>query len=400
MAMTTDEKKKFWLGIGIGALSGSLITGGVCFCVSKKVGKKRAEAHEQERKRSFLDGKKLGYHEGYRKAIDDAKNNGEPAIKSAYDKGYDDGVEDTMRESQKWMAENLIQVDSEDPEAIKKAIEAKNNALNGKFETSPTPSEPEKEKKLTESDYEVKEIFGENKPVNYSGRRFMVQHPESGTTLEYPIELFCDINGRMDDSRIRLNLREYEKDPNKLRMVWRAMGWGEYIPDPDGDIPSAEQINNWDLTVDDLSKMYEESDKKLGDEPEERTIERERYLREVERYRDNPRTGIEYITEQDFSEESHLDKIYIDYYEQDNTFLQPLDNDRKLEDPITDLGVSNGQVLFEHAESDEPDIVHIKNFGQNFVAEITRYHKASSGISDGSAYMNGSTGVVGGTSGV
>ena len=90
------------------------------------------------------------------------------------------------------------------------------------------------------------------------------------------------------------------------------------------------------------------------------------------------------------------------FYAGDNTFLQPDSDDRKLEDPITDLGVSNGQILFnENPYKDkDPDLVYIENFGQHFVAEITRYKGYSTGISDGSAYLNGETGVVRGTSGV
>lgn len=395
----TTEQKKFWIGMGIGFAAGGIVCGTTCYCVSRRSERRKADERvRKERDIAYLDGEKIGYSKGYTTAIDDSLKGGEEALKEAYKRGVDDAVE----ESQKWIGEHVIQLDSDDPKEIQKAIEQYQNNQNG----SNTEAE---DKKLTEEDYAVKETAVSDNEVEqifehsrskmdlstFSGRKYMIQHVKSGTTLEYPIELVSGVNGFLSPLEMRENFREYEKDPNKLRMIWQAMGWGEYYPDE--EIPSIETINNWNVSLDDVNKMLEEA--KDIPEPEEQTIERERYLDRVEAYKNHPEIGIKYITYDEYSEESHLDPIRLDYYAGDNVFLQPDSDDRKLEDPVTDLGVSNGNILFEENpyKDRDPDTVYLENFGQHFVAEITRYKGNSTGIMDGSAYLNGETGVVGGT---
>lgn len=400
------NKKDLWIGIGIGFAAGGIICGTTCYCVSKKVEQRNYEKRvSREKKFAYSEGKKSGYENGYSAAVSDSVNNKDEVIKAAYDKG----VEDTLLETQKWMDENLIQVDTSDPEAIQKAIEASKSANESVSEGKKAEKSPEEdEKRLTEEDYGVKnepeppkiEHFKKSGlPEVLSGRKYSIQLSDN-TVLTYPIEIFCDTNGFLGPAQARENLREYEKDPRKLKLVWEAMNWGTYMPEYDDGIPPAEVINNFDISIDDVSRMLDEA----ADADEEQTMETERYLDLVERYRDNPVVALEVISAQDFEEEARLDRVYIDYYALDNTFVQPLDNDKPLEDPITDLGYSDGNALFKlkklTPDDPDPDVIYVRNLAQHFVAAITRYNKSSTGLTDGSAYLNGETGVVGGTSGV
>ena len=406
----TTEQKKFWTGIGIGFAAGGLICGTTCYCVSKNIEHKKCEERmRQDRSNIYMQGKQTGYTEGYSIGVREAKEASPEAIKAAYMQGVDDAT----LEAQKWIDAHIIQVDSDNLADIQKAIDEQKRKIAETDAKKEETEEKDHDKKLTEEDYaensdrpdvvcDINDLTApkRNTTNSFSGRRYMIQHVKSGTTLEYPIELFCDANGFLDTVHIRANILDYEKDPRKLKMIWESMGWGEYYPDE--EIPSIETINNWDTTIDtdEVTKMMDAS--KDDPEPDERVIDRERYMDRVEAYKNNPNAGIKYITYEEYSEESHLDHIRLDYYAGDNVFLQPDSDDRQLEDPITDLGVSNGQILFnENPYKDkDPDLVCIENFGQHFVAEITRYKGCSTGIADGSAYLNGETGVVGGTSGV
>lgn len=397
-----NDQKKFWTGFGIGAAVSGIVFGVTGFCVSKNIERKKSTALAMEQRHlGFQEGNNIGYSNGYVKGVEDSIQKGEKAVETAYNKG----VDDAMLEAQKWMDDNLIQVDSNDPAAIQKAIDAQaQHTASNPTENVPAKTDdvyaekgslPEKVKNEVDQIFDAPETPTEK--VEYSGKQYYIQLSD-GTHLAYPIELFCDNNGFLGPSQARANLIAYEHDSRKLKLVWKAMNWGDYIEDPN-EIPSIETINNWNMSLADVNQMLEDS--KDDPEPEERTIEFERYMDRVDAYRNNPNTGIKYISEQEYREESHLDHIEIDYYELDNVFLQPDSNDRRLEDPITDLGVSDGKVLFEHIKpGEDPDVIYVENFGQHFVAEVTRYHKSSTGIMDGSAYMNGETGVVGGASGV
>jgi len=425
--------KSLWVGIGIGFAAGGLICGTTSYCVSKKVQRKRySERVNKERRRAYMDGNQVGYDKGYSEAISDAKNKGDKVIEAAYNRG----VEDTLAETQKWMDENLIQVDSNDPEAIQKAIEAQKIASEKASKEENDEKVPEetsqairnddiyaesgsipvkKEDKISDriiSDAEVEDIFRNvQSPMEFSGRKYLIQTSD-GQTLEYPIEIFCGKDGFLGTTQARENLREYEKNPQKIKLVWAALGWGDYYPEYDDGIPPAEIVNNYDLNIEDETNpkgvTYEDVKQMMEDaedeeEPIEQKIERERYLDEVDRYRAHPEEGPRIISRQEFEEESRLEQIRIDYYDVDNVFLQPDSNDKELEDPIKDLGVTDGKELFEKRtldEDEDPEVVYIKNFGQNFVAEVTRYHKSSKGLIDGSAYINGDTSVVRGTVGV
>lgn len=388
--------KQLWIGIGIGFASGGLIAGTTCYCVSKNVERKKADERlKRERRQYYIDGKSAGESEGYTKGFDagvmEAKANGSKAIEAA----YQHGIEDAMEETQKWMDENLIQVDSSDPEAIQKAIEAQKTAskpisdtgVQEKPEAVKTPLEGQ-EKVYTEEDYGVNEPSKmPGGAIVYSGRQYQVQLKD-GTTLSYPIEIFCDRNGFLGTVQARENLQAYEKDPIKLKLVWEALGWGEYYPQYEDGILPAEVINNWNVSIETVDKMLADADE-AGDESEEATIARERYLDEVERYHAHPEEAPRIISKREFDEEAHLEHINIDYYAVDNVFLDPTDHDKPVDATIA-FGVADGKALFANKSADDdedPDVVYVKNFGQNFVAEITRYNKSSTGISDGSAYL-------------
>lgn len=404
----TDLQKKLWTGIGIGFAAGGAICGATCYCVSKNIERRKSDERLRKmRSRVYSEGYDVGYHDGYGFGIQDSVDGDERAVKEAYEKG----VNDATLEAQKWIDAHMIQVDSDDPAEIQKAIEAQ-QAKIAEFE-----AKSEKNDEKTVENIKSDDVYAEKGSISdpstsniaseaiikheFSGRRYMIQHFKSGTTLKYPYELFCDANGYLDSSQIRANLLEYEKDPKRLKLVWEAMGWGEYhsgeFSTVDTEPPEADEIfnHNYSISDEEIAQKFEEV--KDVDEPMERTLEYERYLDELEKYRNNPVNNPEYITKQQFSDESHLEPIYVDYYALDNVFLDPHDGDKPVDATIL-FGVADGKELFEknpYAE-DDPDVVYMKNFGQNIVAEITRWNKSSSGLMDGSAYFDGNAGNGGG----
>lgn len=353
------NKKSLWIGIGIGATAG--LAGG--FIIGNQVTKRAARRD----------------------------------IKRIRQQAYLKGVEDTKAEYEA----NVVFVDSTDPEVINKAVQAHfqnqkpdektAEEKNGKAdvpEDKPTPEErpPEAEAEHFPDDsvYGVKE---QNKApgLKISGNYAIVEGA-AGTQIYYPKRLFLDPNGElMDATIIRENVKEYETDVQKLRVIWNAMGWGTYIPELD------DSRNAWDedLNIDDTE---------LGDEPMEKTLERQRYLDEVERYISHPEEAPRLISRQEFEEECYLEQLYFDYYDVDNKFIENTDMNREV-DPVTLFGVADGKELFARKaanpnpddDESDPNIVHVKNFAQNCVMEVTRFHKSYSSVADGSAYVNGGT---------
>lgn len=210
----------------------------------------------------------------------------------------------------------------------------------------------------------------------------------AGTRLAYPETLFIGRDGEVLDSiDIRNNIRKHEHNLARLNLIWNQMGWGAYIPDLDNDVTegnvSAEDIDNWDLSLDGEAN-----------EPMEKIIERERYLDEVEKYKAHPEEAPRIISRRDFSEEAYLEKTYVDFYDVDNVFVESTDGDRVL-DAYDYFGVTNGNDLFRMKrgteDDDDPDIVHVKSFRMNCVMEVTRWHKSYGSVKDGGAYISGNT---------
>ena len=373
----TNKTKNIWLGIGIGVTAGCTIGSIVGYSVGVK----------KERKRSRDE------------------------IRRARRRAYDEAIE----ESKKWIAENVLIIEDDSPEAFQKAIEERSKALNEE-KCEKTSNEASSEalsediqttsngQKSSEIEILTDDIYAEKTPAKettteevppddkdipkYIEREGMIEFTCNGKRIgSYPKDLFYDENGySLGEVQTREKIRNYEHDLGKLRKIWQAMGWGEYYPDYDA-APSAEEINNWDVEIEDFSG------EKLGDEPYEKTIAREKYLDELERYTAKPESAPHIISQREFDEECYLDKTYVNYYDVDNVFLDSTDVDSPV-DAFRLFGVVNGNDLFgkyddEDEEQHDPDIVWVKNFHENVVAEVTRYHKSSTGITDGSAYLNG-----------
>ena len=144
----------------------------------------------------------------------------------------------------------------------------------------------------------------------------------------------------------------------------------------------------------------------MGDEPEEKTIERERYMDKVERYKNAPSTGQpNIVTKRHFDEDNFLDHIYVNYYDVDNVFTDSTDLDSEI-DATRLFGVANGRELFDwkaahindyEDDDKDPDIVYVESFADNSIAEITRYHVSYESVKNGGAYFDGGSGEAGGT---
>jgi hypothetical protein len=393
------NKKDLLIGIGIGLTIGCAVGGTTGYFVSKKRSEKKSKARAKD-----------AYKHGYEKAIDEAKV----------------WIDEYKAEVEK----NMIIVDTTDPESAQKAVseyieaaktasegierteghsepEAVKRALEGRIEASVKGSDEDKnkEKKAPSeaivSDNEVEQIFAspkgpEDAPVNIGTKRYylgddgLVHIQYHREMLEYPKSIFYDENGyEYGQTRIRANLFQYEKNAITLKKLWLALGWGDYFPDPDDGVITEEELNAMDLEI----------DEQLGDEPEERTIERQRYLDKVEAFKNNPVNCPKIVPQRTFEEDCYLNHIYVDYYDVDNVFVDSTDIENKL-DAVTMFGVADGKELFawkaEHPfpldeDNGDPEVVHVENFFDNSIAEITRYHKSFASIRDGSAYVDGSS---------
>jgi len=138
---------------------------------------------------------------------------------------------------------------------------------------------------------------------------------------------------------------------------------GDVAPELE-DIPSAEEINNYDLHID---------DEEATEEARERTESHERYLDMIERYGEADLKpymidGDQYINDQ------YMQKSYVNWYDQDDVFEEDLN---VIEDPYQTFGVTSGKDLFEHAEERfDPDICYVRNEKMTTDFEITRVHGA------------------------
>lgn len=373
------SKRNLWIGIGIGAAAG-LTTGYIVGSITTK--RRMRRDHEAELKRTR--------HNAYIRAHADAEAEARQVIDE--------------------LTANVILVDPNDPEAVAKAVEQAKNIPASSTLISSTPSnnnteESSESETASEDDDEdhsdekyaekpENENVSKRLPIQLEGQYAIFTDP-AGVQLYYPRSILENERGELyDNLRIRENFRMYEPDIHKLKVVWNSMGWGTYIPELDGPpiesgLPSDEEINNWDLSIED------ESDVKLGAEPEVKSEERSKWIEKVNIYKANPDAPPRMISKQDFDEESHLEQIYIDYYAVDNVFAENTDPTKPI-DAVALFGTADGQALFDRKEISEddpdPDILHMENFKHNCVIELTRYHKSYAGVLDGSAYLNGNPG--------
>lgn len=349
------NKKSLWIGIGIGTAAG--LAGG--FVIGNQVTKRAV-----------------------RKDI--------PRIMDA---AYIRGKKDARREQQ----EEYIVVESSDIGEIQKAIddhfktEKKEEKMDEKDdEESPQilDSKPLKESEPSKSEGRLPETPFEGISSTVIKRNYRMHGDyvifigAAGTELYYPKSiLFNPANGLpYDDLHVRKNFKEYETDAKKLNVVWNAMGWGLFNEAPTDTYDV--DINDWDVSIGDESQ--------LGDEPEEKTEERRKYLEKVKAYKDDPNYRPRIVTKKDFDEENYLKQVQVDYYELDNVFADSQDLDKDF-DAVTMLGTNNGAELFNkkiYTEDDsDPDIIYVENFHMNSIMEVTRYHKAFSGLKDGTAFV-------------
>ena len=376
--MNKNEKKMLAIGIAGGVVVGA--TAG--YCVGRTTMKRRAREEIRKVRTS-------SYSAGYRVGI---KENEERIL----------NLETALNE----LKSSIIYVDSADPEDVKKAIDehmsASNNGtthntseeveavkggLEGQIEASEgqeQSSDEDSEEKDDEDDSDDQYIPDEMNFIGVSREndRFIFE-AAAGMKLYYPASIFVNPDNSMRSVvEIREKLKNAEPNVQKLNVVWSSLGWGAYIPDSDG-YPTADDIDNWDLEIQDST------------EPEEKTMERERYLDEIDRYQAHPEEGPRFVSRQEFEDENYLTKLYINWYEKDNVFIDSMDMDNEI-NSFDLLGVTNGKDLFnKNADSDDdsfdPDVVYVKNFHYNSIAEVTRFHMAYQEIRDGSAYLNGST---------
>ena len=356
------NKKDFWIGIGVGTAVG--LTGG--FIIGNQVTKKAARRDLAKREHdAYIAGKQEGKAEA---------------------------------------EEGVIFVDASDPKAIEKAVnavfgvseavyEAKKPAKNVDSKaiseekrqnmTKKNSSEPLKAK--SEAVYEAKP--GDLPPKD---KRFRVEGSHvifigaAGTELYYPKSLIMDDHNNLyAETKIRENFRAYENDLPKLMVLWNAMGWGTYIPAIDG--PYGDQMAVTDEDIDNMDLRIDE------DEPEEKTEERRKYLELLDKYRNDPLYMPEIISKKEFDDENYLEKSNFDYYDVDKAFIESSDVNREVS-PLELFGIRDGEALFARKimteDDQDPDIVYVRNIKLNFVAEITRYHKAYSDLKDGTAFVN------------
>ena len=376
--MNKNETKMLMIGIAGGVVVGA--TAG--YCVGRTTMKRRAREEIRKVRTSSYS---AGYHVGI-------KENEERIL----------NLETALNE----LKSSIIYVDSADPEDVKKAIdehmgssnkgttpntsdkvEAVKGALEGQIEASEgqeKSSDENGEEKDDEDDSDDQYIPDEMNFIGVSREndRFIFE-AAAGMKLYYPASIFVNPDNSMRSVvEIREKLKNAEPNVQKLNVVWSRLGWGVYIPDSDG-YPTADDIDNWDLEIQDST------------EPEEKTMERERYLDEIDRYQAHPEEGPRFVSRQEFEDENYLTKLYINWYEKDNVFIDSMDMDNEI-NSFDLLGVTNGKDLFNKnmdldEDSFDPDVVYVKNFHYNVIAEVTRFHMAYQEIRDGSAYLNGST---------
>ena len=144
-----------------------------------------------------------------------------------------------------------------------------------------------------------------------------------------------------------LNEEDYAEKPNEPTM----------------DVPEDDDINDYDLNID---------DKEATEEARSRTEEHERYLDMINKYNGDDVIPPRVISEDEFVEEQYMHKSYVNWYSYDNVFEEEL---TVIEDPYANFGVTNGAELFRNSDNRrDPNIVYIRNEKLSTDFEITRVY--------------------------
>lgn len=142
-------------------------------------------------------------------------------------------------------------------------------------------------------------------------------------------------------------------------------------------VPTEEEINNYDLSIDD-----EEASERS--KPVEEDIERYRDL--VERYNGTLADTVYMIDAEKFMMDQTFEKSYVNWYEQDNKFEEDL---LLIKDPYTTFGTADGNELFREGDHrPDPDIVYVRNTKQNTDYEVTRVHGSWATIVKGDSQVD------------
>ena len=394
--MTNDARNKLLIGIGCGVAVGFGTGYVVCNSVTKREQKRRDERHRRQldeaRRRAYSEGHEDGKREGFNRATDG------DIIQKAYEEGSRDGFKAGYEQKTAEIEKYCVVYDDNDTiETIREKLKQKEETYLADQNTDENVSENVEESAPIREQTKEQNVTDPTAPdaikiglAYYDTEDHRVVFTGSGgTKIAYPANLFVGSDGSVLDSMdIRTNIRKHEHNRARLNLIWSQMGWGAYIPDLD-DYPADMSPTDADIDNLDVIQDLDDDDRLLGDEPEEKTKEREKYLDEVERYIAHPEEAPRIISRQEFDEEAYLDQLYFDYYDVDNKFVESTDLDNEI-GSYDYFGVTNGNALFAAKagiDDDDPDIVHVKNFKMNCVIEVTRYHRAYESIKDGGAYV-------------
>lgn len=144
----------------------------------------------------------------------------------------------------------------------------------------------------------------------------------------------------------------------------------------EGHIPTAEEINNYDLSIPD-EEATEASQIPVEDQ--------ERFRDMLERYNGELADTAFVISQETFMNDQTNEKAYVNWYEGDNKFEEDL---IPTQDPLASFGVANGNDIFNEANaklSGDPDIVYVRNNKQTTDYEITRIHDSYKNVVEGTS---------------
>ena len=140
--------------------------------------------------------------------------------------------------------------------------------------------------------------------------------------------------------------------------------------------PSEDDINDYDLSIDDVEAT---------EEARVRTEAHEKYLDMIDKYSGDEVLKPRMISPDEFINEQYMEKSYINWYEQDNVFEEDLS---VIEDPYATFGVTNGRELFKNADlRPDPDICYVRNEKNTTDFEISRIHGSYAKMVGGEASL-------------